>query len=170
MIVGIAPISTGAGGELIGVALDGTVVLAPAGIPTAAASAGLIGYGGTATYRSVNNYFKDASDLISNITKGGSNAHPNGTFENADYHGKTNNSIKNKAPNDGQAALDNSVSLNSETTPRRVGTSDGEIVVLDQTSEGIFHEHVRSWDELTPKMRSVLQKAGLVDKKGNVIK
>lgn len=71
MIVGIAPISTGAGGELIGVALDGTVVLAPAGIPTAAASAGLIGYGGTATYRSVNNTSKMQVILISNITKGG---------------------------------------------------------------------------------------------------
>lgn len=85
------------------------------------------------------------------------------------YHGKNNNSIKNKAPNNGQAALDNSVSLNAETTPRRIGVSDGEIVVLDQTTEGVFHGHVRSWGELTPKMCSVLQKAGLVDKKGNGI-
>jgi len=103
------------------------------------------------------------------VGKNGGNTKSNGSYENAPYHGKNNNSIKNKAPNNGQAALDNSVSLNAETTPRRIGVSDGEIVVLDQTTEGVFHGHVRSWGELTPKMCSVLQKAGLVDKKGNGI-
>jgi hypothetical protein len=93
---------------------------------------------------------------------------PNGTFENAPYHGKTSNSVKSKAPNDGQAALNNSVSIGSNTT-RRVGVSNGEIVVLDQTSPEVFHGHVRSWNELTPQMQSALRKAGLVNKKGKII-
>jgi RHS repeat-associated protein len=93
----------------------------------------------------------------------------NGKFENASYHGKTGNSVKSKAPNNGQAALDNSVSIGENTT-RRVGVSDGEIVVLDETGNGVFHGHVRSWGELSEPMKSALRKAGLVNKKGKVIK
>lgn len=92
---------------------------------------------------------------------------PNGKFENADYHGKTNNSVKNKAPNDGQKALDNSISI-GPNTDRRIGISDGEFVVLDKTSDGLYHGHVRSWGELDQKMQSIFRKAGLVDKKGNI--
>nr|WP_237178999.1 polymorphic toxin-type HINT domain-containing protein [Paenibacillus sp. MMS18-CY102] len=92
---------------------------------------------------------------------------PNGTFENAPYHGTTNNGMKNKAPNDGQTALDNSLSI-GPNTDRRIGISDGEFVVLDKTSDGIYHGHVRSWSELTPTMQSILRKEGLVDKKGNI--
>ena len=39
-----------------------------------------------------------------------------------------------------QEALDNSVPIGSNTT-RRVGISDEEIVVFDETSDGIFHGH-----------------------------
>ena len=92
----------------------------------------------------------------------------NGIYKGADYHGREDNDVKSKAPKDGQAALDNSVPLNPDTTKRRIGISDGEIVVLDETSEGIFHGHVRNWDSLSDKMRSVLRREGMVNKKGKI--
>ncbi len=92
----------------------------------------------------------------------------NGRFENASYHGKKGNAIKSKAPIDGQAALDNSLPIGNNST-RRVGVSNGEIVVLDETSKGIFHGHVRTWKQLSNEMQSVLRKAGLANKKGKVI-
>lgn len=58
----------------------------------------------------------------------------------------------------------------SENTTRRVGVSNGEIVVLDETGNGIFHGHVRSWDDLTNQMKIALIKGGLVVRKGNIIK
>lgn len=36
--------------------------------------------------------------------------------------------------------------------------------------KGIFHGHVRSWDELSNKMKAELIKAGMVNKKGKIIK
>ncbi len=92
----------------------------------------------------------------------------NGSDEEADYHGKKSNPVKNKATNKGQQALDNSVSIGSNTT-RRVGISDGEIVVFDETTSGIFHGHVRSWNELTEPMKKALRKARMVNKKGKII-
>ena len=98
--------------------------------------------------------------------KSGNNS--NGIYEKADYHGKKNNAVKNKAPNKGQEALDNSVEIGPNTT-RRVGISDGEIVVFDETTSGIFHGHVRSWNELSEQMKAALRKAGMVNKKGKII-
>lgn len=77
--------------------------------------------------------------------------------------------IKSKAPKNGQAALNNSLSL-GPTTSRRIGISNGEIVVLNRTREGVWHGHVRSWGELTPEMKRTLIKAGWVNKKGKIIK
>ena len=88
-------------------------------------------------------------------------------YEKADYHGKVNKVKKNKAPNNGQEALDNSVPIGPNTT-RRIGVSDGEIVVFDETIDGVFHGHVRSWDELTEPMKSALRKAGMTNKKGKI--
>ena len=93
----------------------------------------------------------------------------NGVYQKADYHGKKNNAIKNKAPNKGQEALDNSIPIGSNTT-RRVGISDGEIVVFDETTKGVFHGHVRSWNELSEQMKAALRKAGMVNNKGKIIK
>lgn len=69
--------------------------------------------------------------------------------------------------------MHNSLSIGNNTN-RRIGISDNEFVVLDQTSggvfpDGIFHGHVRSWEELTSKMQSVLRKAGLVTKGGKIL-
>ena len=116
------------------------------------------------------NLVDDAKSLYNNITgEGTGKVHQNGTFENAPYHGKVDNSVKSRALQDGQAALDNSVPVSPDTTTRRVGVSNNEIVVLDETTEGVFHGHVRSWEDLTPKMQNALRKAGLVDKKGKII-
>jgi hypothetical protein len=92
---------------------------------------------------------------------------PFGKYEDAPYHGATNNGKKNKAPIDGQTALNNSLSI-GPNTERRIGISNGEFVVLDKTSDGLYHGHVRSWSELDQKMQAILRKAGLVDKKGNI--
>ena len=74
-------------------------------------------------------------------------------YEKAPYYGSLDNAIKNKAPENGQVALDNSVQV-KETSPRRVGVDKvaNELVVLDRTEvrangDEIFHGHVRSWDE-----------------------
>lgn len=91
----------------------------------------------------------------------------NGRYEKADYYGKTDNSIKNKAPIDGQDALDNSIEINSNTK-RRIAISNNEIVILDEIINCIYYGHVRKWEELSPKMRPILIKAGLVNKKGKI--
>ena len=89
---------------------------------------------------------------------------PNGTYVDASYHTK-GNSVKSPRPINGQAALDNSIQI-SPNSPRRIGVSDGQFVVLDQTSVGIFHGHVRTWNELTNQMQSALYKWGVVTKNG----
>jgi hypothetical protein len=90
--------------------------------------------------------------------------------------------VVSAAPTNGQAALDNSV-LYSRNSLNRVGAdaATGEIVVLSRTGArtdgdlgslwkgklgGEYHEHVRSWNELTPEMRNALKSAGLTDAKG----
>lgn len=90
-----------------------------------------------------------------------------GIFENTPYH-TTGNPIKSAVPINGQAALNNSFQL-SPTSSRRIGISEGQFVVLDQTSPGLYHGHVRAWDELTQEMKNVLIRAGLVTRKGKII-
>ena len=91
-------------------------------------------------------------------------------YQGASYHGSISNSVKSKAPANGQDALDVSVQV-KDTSPRRVGVDHetGEFSVFDQTSEGIFHGHVRSWSELTTQMQNALIKTGIADRKGNVL-
>ena len=91
---------------------------------------------------------------------------PNGTYKKAPYHNK-GNSVKSPAPLDGQAALDNSrqISVNS---PRRIGISNNQFVVLDQTTPGIFHGHTRTWDQLTSDMKNVLIDWGVVNHRGKL--
>ena len=92
---------------------------------------------------------------------------PFGKYEDAPYHTKVSNSVKRKAPSNGQQALDNSVAI-GKNTPRRIGISDKEIVVLDQTSPRLFHGHVRLWKELTQEMKNALVDAGLCTLKGKI--
>lgn len=61
----------------------------------------------------------------------------NGRYEKEDYHGKIDNNRKSKAPIDGQDALDNSIEI-SNNTKRRIAISNNEIVILDETINGIY--------------------------------
>lgn len=97
-------------------------------------------------------------------------------YEPGGKHGSTQRQTSrgpNSAePQNGQEALENSVPLGENTT-RRVGVDkeNGEIVVLDEThpGKGVYHGHVRSWEELSDKMRNALRRAGLVNKKGKIL-
>ncbi len=68
--------------------------------------------------------------------------------------------MKSPAPKDGQGALDNSIP--SEGKSSRISVHNGEFVVLNQTSRGVYHGHVRTWDGLAREMKAALQEAGLV--------
>ncbi|WP_369011729.1 polymorphic toxin-type HINT domain-containing protein [Acetivibrio thermocellus] len=99
----------------------------------------------------------------------GKYTYKNGIYEDADYHGKVDDSIKSKKPQDGQFALDNSVDIR-DTSKRRVGIDiNGDFVVLDHTGGEKFHGHVRPWSKGTPdlppltdRMKNALKKAGYV--------
>jgi hypothetical protein len=72
-------------------------------------------------------------------------------------------------PVNGQRALDNSVTIKS-TTNRRIGVDPvGEIVILDDTNDGTYHGHIRTWDQLTQEMKNALANGGLIDNKGRII-
>ena len=92
-------------------------------------------------------------------------------YQPAPYHGRFDNSVKSRAPTNGQYVLDSSVQV-KKTSPRRVGVdeSTGELVVFDQTYEGVFHGHVRSWGDLTTQMRNALRRAGVVDNRGRIVR
>ncbi len=91
-------------------------------------------------------------------------------YQGVSYHGKLSNAVKSKAPTNGQDALDASVQVKG-TSPRRVGIDyeTGEFAVFDQTSNGVFHGHVRGWKDLTSQMQNALRKLGMVDRKGKIL-
>lgn len=100
----------------------------------------------------------------------------NGKYQDAGYHHKNSTGNgkngKSPAPKDGQMALDNSIEI--QGAHRRVGVSNGQIVILDRTSEGAYHGHVRTWEELCsekdPKIKQALIRSGLVNKAGKILK
>jgi len=94
----------------------------------------------------------------------------NGKYENAAYHHKNSNGLKSPAPKNGQKALDNSLKIKKKNNSNRVALSEDEFVVLMEHSPDKFHGHVRTWSELDDLMRSTLIDAGLVTKKGKIIK
>lgn len=92
-------------------------------------------------------------------------------YEPSPKHHKNVSGYVTPPPADGQAVLDRSLPL-SETTTRRVGI-DPELrafIVFDETHPhtGIFHGYVRPWSRMTERMRQVLIKYDLADRKGNV--
>ena len=103
------------------------------------------------------------------------NRYPNGRYEDAGYHhqkstgnGKTG---KSAAPKNGQAALNNSIKLGEGNA--RIGVSEGQIVVLSQTSVGEFHGHVITFEQLEMDYHGMfkkMKKAGLLDAKGRPLK
>ncbi|GAF51522.1 hypothetical protein, partial [Rhodococcus wratislaviensis] len=76
-----------------------------------------------------------------------------------------------KAPKNGQEALDNSVQV-KDTSPRRVGVDSepGEFVILDEHGPGIYHGHVRKWDQLEQVQQNALIRAGYTDRRGNILR
>jgi hypothetical protein len=94
-------------------------------------------------------------------------------YEASPKHGTQKVGNVSAAPRGGQAALDSSVQV-KETSPRRVGVDydAGELVVFDEThpGDGVFHGHIRSWDELTDQQRNAFSGAGLTDKRGRIMR
>lgn len=88
-------------------------------------------------------------------------------YEKASYHNKGND-VKSAAPVDGQASLDNSVPI-KPTTTRRVSVEGDHFVVFDDTTQGVFHGNIRSWNDLTPSMKSALIKNGLTNNRGKML-
>ncbi|MGH9886639.1 MAG: hypothetical protein ACREBE_13985, partial [bacterium] len=106
----------------------------------------------------------------------------NRTFEGSNKHAARDRVVAGrkvaKEPIDGQAALDFSFQL-SGNSPRRIGidVQNKEFVVFDRTGNkvvnkqvvgGVFHGHVRTWDELEAPMRKALEERGLV-KNGKIV-
>jgi len=96
---------------------------------------------------------------------------PNGRYEGSPKHGANQRGNVGKEPTDGQGTLDDSVPIKNTTT-RRVGVDpvNDEFVVFDETTDGVFHGHVRSWAELTQQMKNALIRAGKVTSKGKIIR
>ena len=101
----------------------------------------------------------DPNDPRNKYKKISTHNYPNGRYEDAPYHHKNSSGRKSPGPKDGQKALDNSVRI-SESSVHKIGISEGEFVVLMKTAEGIYHGHVRSWNNLTQDMRTALQEQG----------
>jgi uncharacterized protein DUF6861/SH3 domain-containing protein len=97
-------------------------------------------------------------------------------YEASPKHGTeargTSKGVSNPAPRNGQAALDHSLQI-KDTSPRRVGIDyeAGEFVVFDEThpNSGIYHGHVRTWDELTSQMQKTLIDAGMANRRGKIL-
>ncbi len=87
--------------------------------------------------------------------------HPNGKYDGAEYHHPNSRGRKSPGPKDGQKALDNSVEITNSSF-RRIGTSEGEIVLLHRTAEGIYHGYVRNLADLSDQMIRALKNANLI--------
>ena len=94
--------------------------------------------------------------------------HPHGKYEDAGYHHPKSKGMKSPAPKDGQGALDNSMPI--EGKAGRISLHNGEFVVLNQTSRGVYHGHVRPWKALTEGMQKALKIAKLVSDSGKILR
>ena len=143
-----------------------------AGISAGTASAlvealGLLGAGAAIAFMDVSGIGHDADKFVEALTGGESKAGKNGTYEKADYHSGQATGRKNPAPKDGQFALDNSAPIGENTSRRIDLDSNGDFVVLDETTPGTFHGHIREWSSngnqgLTQEMKNALYKAGYI--------
>ncbi len=90
-------------------------------------------------------------------------------FEKSPKHGTEQRGKAAPEPLNAQETLELSVQI-KETSSRRVAynPSTGQFAVFDETHNGtgIYHGHVRSWDELTQDMQNSLVNSGVVDRKG----
>ena len=147
--------------------------LAPGAAVVAGVGVAEVTVGGAIVLEGAGNLFDSLISAFQSSDSGGKTdketyTYENGTYDKAEYHSNKTTGRKNAAPKDGQFALDNSVSI-GENTRRRVGLdSNGNFVVFDETSEGIFHGHVRKWNSsdgmqgLTQEMKNALYEAGYI--------
>lgn len=165
VVIGGPAIIAGGGGELViggggAAAIEQSVVVA--------AQAGLAAVGSLVSVQTVlhHNFRAQATDTAER---------PNGTYEESPKHGGFSRGGPkgeiSQRPADGQTALNNSGRI-KPTSPRRVGVDpkNNEFVVLDETRQGLFHGHVRSWKDLTDQMRGVLVKMKHADWRGNILR
>jgi hypothetical protein len=82
IFAGESEMTVGGGGEAIGVALDGTVVLSPAGVAANVASAGLFVHGGHTMYEGASNLGKDLASF-SSADEGAGEAGPYSNLEDS---------------------------------------------------------------------------------------
>ena len=123
-----------------------------------------------------------AQDVATATGKSGTKAkpqeeeHPHGVYEeNGGKHHKNSKGEISSAPTNGQEALDNSVAVKGKES--RVAVNNGEIIVLEVTSPGVYHEYVVTWDDIVRagsngKWRSIqnaLTKNRLVKPNGKII-
>lgn len=96
---------------------------------------------------------------------------PELTFKPSPKHGPQQRGNAAPEPGNPQKTLEDSITFNPNTT-RRVGVDheNREFAVFDETHNGtgIYHGHVRTWDELSRQMQSALRKAGKVTAKGKI--
>ena len=92
-------------------------------------------------------------------------------YEDAPYHSKKGNSVKSKRPENGLNSLDESIEVNPPNSRRRIAIDPHtkEFVVIDRTSEGTYHAHVRPWSGLRQEMKNALIRAGKTNRKGKIL-
>lgn len=94
-------------------------------------------------------------------------------FESSAKHHENSSGYISKPPTNPQKTLESSVQISDNTT-RRVGYDpiNNEFAVFDETypRSGIYHGHVRLWEQLSQDMKNILVKAGVVNQKGKPIK
>ena len=56
-----------------------------------------------------------------------------------------------------------------ENSQNRVGLSEGEIVILNETIPDLYHGHVREITDLTDPIKNALREKGWINAKGNKI-
>lgn len=157
-----------------GATLSATGVGAIPGVPLTAAGVAQVSVAVAGSAIHTNNLSDAISQMATAENAGGGGTAPeggpNGVFENNPKHGPVDRGRASKAPENGQAALDNSVRV-KDTSTRRVGVdkANGEFVVLDEHLPGKFHGHVRKWGDLSNQMQSALRKAGLVNARGKIL-
>lgn len=94
---------------------------------------------------------------------------PNGEYTDAGYHHINSSGKKSPSPKNGQKALDCSIQI-KQTSSGRIGISNGEFVVLRETTKGVYHGYVvNTWNELEPLMQQALRRAGYTNANGKVI-
>jgi Protein of unknown function (DUF1557). len=94
--------------------------------------------------------------------------HPHGKYEDAPYHHLQSKGAKSLAPQNGQAALDNSVFVKTSSDVR-VGINQGEFVVLRKTSENLYHGYVLEWNRLDVELKNALIRAKMVNHRGKIL-